>query len=170
VRAQPTNNFNPSHQLLDERKPIVPNSEAPDIETLLGRVAALRRYRRRKRWLLGGIGTVCFLAVVGRAIRPNQPTATTPSSSIAQPISPSGTQHRDSPAAASQDPNIRAFVRVRQSVPLFGRYEQTNTFQHIGWTSSERMVPMDVSRFSEEQQATIEAVLSDAPAATRFNL
>lgn len=163
-------------RLLSETEPRVPYSAPPAVEHLMIRL----RKRRRTRRIVGTslVATIGVLLITcahvwndTRQTELNQPGAAV-ASAEAQPATASRdpTQPDDVDQISESLGDVRVFAKVHQPIPIFDRQEGTEYIRHVGWIDSEEIVPVDLSRFSLEQQQSIESVLHENAPNPYFSL
>ena len=153
---------------LEESEPGIPDSTPPTLNQLSQR---LNRRRARKRT---GLAVGCSLAVIGLVATAalqrgsEEPVASTDSRrDYAGTASQSGSS---SNLPIHELPDIRLLASVYKSVPLFEIEADTRRFQHVGWIESEEVVPIDLGEVTDDQQATLRAVLTEEAESNYINL
>ena len=143
----------------EEGEPSIPDSTPPTLNQLSQR---LKRRRTSKRT---GLAVGFSLAVIGLfatvALQPG--TAELPATTDSRrEYAGTASQSGSSTGAPFHEPSdIRLFASVYRSLPLFEIEAETQRFQHVGWIESEEVVPIDMGKMTDDQQATLRAVLTE---------
>ena len=139
----------------------VPDSATPTMHDLMQCVRSRRRRRHAVRISLAGcVLTSCLvLLVTQRRQDANHNRAIQAPVADSRPSEPAVSAM---PLAANTDDRpttMQLFARVRGDSPVFEFDTETKRLQHVGWVSSEQMVPIDMRYVPSQQQETFNAVL-----------
>lgn len=149
----------PKSTFLEESEPGIPDSTPPTLDQLSQRLNR-RRARKRTRLALGGsLAVIGLVATAALQRGSEQSPATTDSRRDYSGTASQSSSSSDVPIHELRD--IRLLASVYQSVPLFEIEADTRRCLHVGWIESEEVLPIDLGEVTDDQQATLRAVLSD---------
>jgi hypothetical protein len=160
--------------LLTGSQATAPESVAPDLHVLQGRVARRRRRKRNVRASALLASLACALASLFWYLGDPSAAETTAENSVVNPRGVTVPRQIDDSEATEAPPaessRMRVFAKVLRPVPVFGLEQETQHLHLVGWIDSEEVVPVDLSEIPTDQQASIEAVLNENPSKRYFNL